>query len=445
MICDIIKDLMPLYVADECSPASKEAVDAHVWSCDACRASLDAMLAPVALTPAVVDEKDTPKVEAMNFKKGFKKIRRRWLVSIVCLLMLFPLSGLGILGVNEVRGEGYAFSNLSAAYQTDAFMRKIIAKDYEGAVGMLDVAGWYETIVTAEQTRDYYADQFHRVQSGDAWYYSRLQTGTDRLAYFLETGESDAFWAQIIIDNAEIIGMQNPIPAEEMAEAAKIVLESTGKEVKIITMDSEELDNFYTYVEEVAPDGNSYYFPSLDTRSQNYDDWTKSSYYPETMYFEFIDEIFPQLTGTALYSKTYEKLGYEEYSRLFKEQYCQGMRELESQGNYVTGYSIDRIYGGSGTFEDENGVQQSITEWCFDISIESTYSSSKDVKALTSIDFSNGRMTIYGAGYLIQGNGEIKIQQLQLLDVLSGNLEHLDSFFPGPRSGSIDLSEIDNG
>jgi len=380
MICDIIKDLMPLYVADECSAASKEAVDAHVWSCDACRASLDAMQAPVALTPAVVDEQDTPKLEAMNFKKGFKKIRRRWLVSILCVILAIPFA---FLGVNEVRGQGYAYSNLYAAYQTDAFMRKIIAKDYEGAAGMLDLSGWYEAVLYSESDRDLVVESFRKVEMGGDILYTRLPLNSDKQSCALENGDPAEFWAQIIIENALEDDFQNPIPTAIMEDAAQVVSEKTGEEVRIITPDSEEADDEYTYIEDMAPDGKAYFFPTRITREADIRRWITADYYTEGMFHKHIDMTFPVLVGTEYFEHTYEKLGYEGYRQSFIEKYVERFKKLDEQGVFATGYSITRLYRSSGMYEDENGIGQLETIWEIDYEITSSYSGERSNSYLT--------------------------------------------------------------
>ena len=81
--CDVIKDLMPLYVDNVCSEASKEIVKEHIEHCDSCHAMLRAMMEP---------EKDL-EIDADNrlpAKNPFKKIRRRnrILVSVAVMVTI---------------------------------------------------------------------------------------------------------------------------------------------------------------------------------------------------------------------------------------------------------------------------------------------------------------------------------------------------------------------
>lgn len=49
--CEIILDLLPLYHDNACSQASRALVEDHVAACEACRAQLDDLEAPVPLAP----------------------------------------------------------------------------------------------------------------------------------------------------------------------------------------------------------------------------------------------------------------------------------------------------------------------------------------------------------------------------------------------------------
>jgi len=76
--CDIIRDLLPLYVEDMVSPASRELVDDHLCGCDACAKEL------AALKKA---EKVPLEVETDALKKLGKAIRKRRLMTAVAAVM----------------------------------------------------------------------------------------------------------------------------------------------------------------------------------------------------------------------------------------------------------------------------------------------------------------------------------------------------------------------
>jgi hypothetical protein len=69
--CNVIKDMLPLYVEDVCSKETKEIVEEHIESCESCRALLNEMKAEL-LPKAVVN-----KQELKTVKAPLKKLRYR--------------------------------------------------------------------------------------------------------------------------------------------------------------------------------------------------------------------------------------------------------------------------------------------------------------------------------------------------------------------------------
>ncbi len=107
--CDIIKDIMPLYIDGVCSKYSMQMVENHIKECQACR-----NLRESYRSSAMTDEIKTSNEK--EFKELAKKIKRKnWLkallialgaviASIVGVLIL----GIFVLGIFSLGGEGYA-------------------------------------------------------------------------------------------------------------------------------------------------------------------------------------------------------------------------------------------------------------------------------------------------------------------------------------------------
>lgn len=170
MTCEVFNDLLLIYAAGECSDKTRKMVEEHVATCESCAKSLRAMTEPVGSGDAR-REKDTgdpgypvgqsvterleEAAKEMTFKKGFKKIRRRWLISILCALLIIPLAGLGYLGYNETRGEGYAFSNIKGMSNVNSFMKCVQEGDYAGAVEYYDIESMYWELIREENKQAY--------------------------------------------------------------------------------------------------------------------------------------------------------------------------------------------------------------------------------------------------------------------------------------------------
>lgn len=74
--CNIVNDLLPLYVDDVLSADSKQFVEEHLSSCDNCKDQLDKMKADITTLP-----KD-------NDTKPFKKIKRKLITRLILIVVL---------------------------------------------------------------------------------------------------------------------------------------------------------------------------------------------------------------------------------------------------------------------------------------------------------------------------------------------------------------------
>lgn len=85
--CDIIKDLLPLYVEDMVSMDSKKLVDEHLCTCDSCTKEL----AGLVKTPKVPVE-----VETESLKRVETTIRRRRILAVMAAVFLMAALVLGV-------------------------------------------------------------------------------------------------------------------------------------------------------------------------------------------------------------------------------------------------------------------------------------------------------------------------------------------------------------
>ncbi len=85
--CDLIQDLIPLYIDGACSQKTKEEVQSHLNDCDKCSKIYEEMITPIGNTGK--------KNNASNESAGFVKLRGKIIAFILVLLVL----GMGI-GLN---------------------------------------------------------------------------------------------------------------------------------------------------------------------------------------------------------------------------------------------------------------------------------------------------------------------------------------------------------
>lgn len=137
--CQIIQDLFPLYLDDVCSQASRLAVEQHLEECESCRSVLQDLQA----FPNLSLTAEPPQQEAVA-KRSFRKIRRRWIASLLAMLMLLPLGFAGYLGYNEYHRSGICFSNLDELWTCHQFASALESGDYSKAADFLDPSAMYE-------------------------------------------------------------------------------------------------------------------------------------------------------------------------------------------------------------------------------------------------------------------------------------------------------------
>lgn len=152
--CDIVQDLLPLYEDDLCSAATREAIEEHLGECESCGKQHTAVQ---ELVEPEVEVK--PEQEKKATVKSFKKIRNRWIASIVAILLLIPL---GYLGWGQFWGNGPSFTNLHELYLGYRFVHCLEVGDYEKAFQYIYLgdkkADWLERCFTEEKMENFEQD-----------------------------------------------------------------------------------------------------------------------------------------------------------------------------------------------------------------------------------------------------------------------------------------------
>ncbi len=83
MKCDVVKDLLPLYIDGIASEASRQEVEEHLQECEECRAIYDQMKAPVG------DMNITSPDKEINFLKKIKINQLKSILIIIGAMLLF--------------------------------------------------------------------------------------------------------------------------------------------------------------------------------------------------------------------------------------------------------------------------------------------------------------------------------------------------------------------
>ena len=134
MNCEIIKDLIPLYIDGCCSKESERAVEEHLSDCSECKKLFEEMKEPTDI------------IAASESLKAFSKIND-WKASVLQSVLFFVSFGLIIIGV---AAEAYAGSD-SLGNGLFAFNLVVPATGF-----MLSLANWY--FVRSYKNRKVFSD-----------------------------------------------------------------------------------------------------------------------------------------------------------------------------------------------------------------------------------------------------------------------------------------------
>lgn len=144
--CEVIQDLLPLYLDGCCSEQSGRIVENHLADCADCRKKRQVY--QKALVPE--DQADDPDLK--KIKRGMRKLTRWKRIGILALCLVFLLVFAVIPAYNYyVRWEGLTYANLKAAYTAHVFKNALASGDYEKAYELLDIRDHYDDLITTDR------------------------------------------------------------------------------------------------------------------------------------------------------------------------------------------------------------------------------------------------------------------------------------------------------
>ncbi len=146
--CNVIEDLLPLYVDGLCSKESADLIEAHLKECRSCQGMLDVLRNQKI--PFEAEEVQVNLEEKKVLKKGLKKIKQRSLVRFASVLLVLCLLGInGVMIFNQVTGQGRCYESIKEIHAVTSFFRAIKNGNYEKAAGYIDYKLGYEDLKEA--------------------------------------------------------------------------------------------------------------------------------------------------------------------------------------------------------------------------------------------------------------------------------------------------------
>ncbi len=147
--CNVIQDLLPLYIDDVCSEQSRKLVEEHIKECEICQKFAGSGI----ITPILHIEPEKAAVEKA-VKKGFKKIRNRWVISVILVAVVLLMAFVGWNGYKALRK-----TYVKEYYIGMAFMEQMQKGNYEKAFTYINTEytkqEWLETWFEESELADF--------------------------------------------------------------------------------------------------------------------------------------------------------------------------------------------------------------------------------------------------------------------------------------------------
>lgn len=149
--CEIIQDLLPLYCDGVCSEESKEAILAHVQTCEKCRDELRVMDIPIDITERI-EEVETAEAASRAWKKNKKKAFRMGIILAALLVVIAAAIFFGSHYMRTVAADDVAGlkQQLEADWEVNdqqmlnLQVERIVQKgDYLAVSACADTGRWY--------------------------------------------------------------------------------------------------------------------------------------------------------------------------------------------------------------------------------------------------------------------------------------------------------------
>lgn len=173
-ICDVVQDLLPLYLEGDCAPGSVALVEEHLKTCAGCREKYHLMRTPLAGVEGVPE----PSAENMTAKRAFQKVRRRMKLVICVFLAILLAIPVGILLSRELTGRGACLSNWGARQLGNTLIESWKQEGSAAMVEQLEPKMLYEERATP-------------------WSDYRVNSSYGMLQYYSDGYEADENWIEV--------------------------------------------------------------------------------------------------------------------------------------------------------------------------------------------------------------------------------------------------------
>lgn len=370
MKCEVVQDLLPLYVDGACTEGSKTLVEEHIKTCSGCRRLLEEMGAPLPLLP-VREPTETEQVLRHTAKKLRQNTKR---VIAVCLaaLLLIPA---GWLGYREVSGSGRRISNLAEYRRCEEMLEIWVEQGSAACVNRMTPLALFaqqSRVMTERGVWETYSIWYAGYEAED---YDVVELdGTN----YVFPGQSDLLLDREMLSSQDQIEQQELYLAQDELGVLHAMLVGQSPEKVIVTEDTlyelqarygdleperyyrlewggetycfyNESDTGFSEVEALTyPEEVEQVLGTLEPISEEYSFLIRHSYgkivMPESLWALYEETYETIRANFQTYWDYYEQLGLSGYSAQFRAALEEQMKQLEELGLTVTAAEILSCY-----------------------------------------------------------------------------------------------------
>ena len=141
MTCEVVQDLLPLYVDGACTDGSKALVEEHVKTCPGCKKLLEEMGVPLPEIPVRVPTET--ELVLHSVMKKLRRSRKRIVTLCLAVLLLIPTV---VLGYREFACKGLRISNYRAYQRCEEMLNLWVNQGAEGCVNRMTPLYQYDQL-----------------------------------------------------------------------------------------------------------------------------------------------------------------------------------------------------------------------------------------------------------------------------------------------------------
>lgn len=353
--CEIIRDLIPLYEDEVCSEKSREAVEKHLKGCEECR-----KMAGISLS--VTEEQTEDEAEVLQTaKEGFRKIRRRWALSLIAVVLVIPVL---LLSANQIRGKGLCFTNVDDMMTAEKFIKTVEKGEYKKTADMTECETlYYEIQETLSRESDSYIAKYEIIEAeGRQWAVSEHLYNE----YVKNLSEGD-IWSFMVAE------LRAPVVPREQFE--KIVLQNSENSTKYNLVSTEHGD----------------YYVSENSHVNERSHAIELLYELYIAEYELYEEVKPMLEQQAKDSYDYNQKYYKaakgmtlsDFESFIRADYEKGLEQFAENGLALKNISLNNC-----TYSDKH------KGWVMEFDAEMTTAIGQTYEVSLGIMTCNGKISI---------------------------------------------------